>query len=318
MVDLIKETFGIPFQMREINKIKGLPVYMTTRRSFYVLKSGDNEFLLVKLPVDDKYGVIALKKQMKLYEDTQGMCVAFWFENVTKMQRDSLVQHGIPFVSIPNQLYLPFLGIALKNHFKKAASIEQMMPITQCLFLYMIYKSNGEYIMKTQAADDLHVTKTSITRASEQLVAMNLIIQEKKGKEYLMKSGATGMELYERAKEYLINPIQSVVIAVMQEQYKELPYAGESALSRCTMLNAPEIPIIALDKKNELVRTIKQIDLRWQTEENVIQIELWKYDPGMFMKQGIVDPISLAMTFKDTMDERIDEAIDEYMEGYKW
>ena len=52
------------------------------------------------------------------------------------------------------------------------------------------------------------MTRTSITRASKQLRQMGLIIEEQHGKEICMLPQASGRELFERAKEFLINPVQ--------------------------------------------------------------------------------------------------------------
>jgi hypothetical protein len=41
-----------------------------------------------------------------------------------------------------------------------------------------------------------------------------------------------------------------------------------------------------------------------------VQVELWKYDPGILGKNGIVDTLSLAMALKDNQDERVKEALD--------
>ena len=63
---------------------------------------------------------------------------------------------------------------------------------------------------------------------------------------------------------------------------------------------------------------ILMIDVRWEPEEKVIQLELWKYDPALFAKYGIVDPVSLSMCFEENVDERIEGSVEDYLEGYKW
>lgn len=51
---------------------------------------------------------------------------------------------------------------------------------------------------------------------------------------------------------------------------------------------------------------------------NLVKLELWKYDPKKFARNGMVDPVSLYMTFVDNMDERIEGALEELLEEYKW
>ncbi len=43
------------------------------------------------------------------------------------------------------------------------------------------------------------------------------------------------------------------------------------------------------------------------------EIQLWKYDPTILDKSGIVDSLSLAMTLKDKPDERVESAVEEML-----
>ena len=60
------------------------------------------------------------------------------------------------------------------------------------------------------------------------------------------------------------------------------------------------------------------MDIRWEPNANAVELQLWKYDPVRFMKDGLVDPVSLAMSFEGNADERIEGAIEEYLEDYSW
>ena len=127
------------------------------------------------------------------------METAYLFKKLTKVQRDALIERKVAFVSVPDQIYLPFLGVMMRNNFRKEPDVntDKMMPATQSLFLYILYHGNGSYILKKQAAEDLSLTRTSITRASRQLKEMGLIAEERHGKEIRMTSLADGRELFE-------------------------------------------------------------------------------------------------------------------------
>jgi DNA-binding MarR family transcriptional regulator len=206
----------------------------------------------------------------------------------------------------------------LSNNFKKklAVSGDKMMPATQCLFLYLLYNGDKRPVIKTQAAEELGLTKTSITRASEQLKAMGLISEKRIGKETEMIAVASGLELYERAKAHLIKPVQrSFFISVAAPVHGFI--AGESALSDKSMLGKPKTDVLAIYKGSEDAQLLQEVDPRWN-EGTVVMIELWKYDPGLFAKDGTVDPVSLAMSLSDNEDERVQGELQEYLEGYKW
>ena len=45
--------------------------------------------------------------------------------------------------------------------------------------------------------------------------------------------------------------------------------------------------------------------------QNQVCVELWKYNPLILAKDAIVDPLSLVLSFKDVVDERIEQAVEE-------
>ena len=214
--------FGLDFRTEKL-ETKGLPLYLTAKRTFHKISWENRSFILIKIHDDERFGVIAFEKQAAQLSEKYGMPVVFEFENISKTQRDSLIERNICFIAGSDQLYLPFLGIALSNHFARPKSIkaEKMMPVTQSLFLWLLYEGNGESVMKKDAAEAIGVTRTSLTRASEQLAAMGLISQEKSGKEFLMKAQSAGIELYRKAKPFLINPVQKIITIQNDRKYDD-------------------------------------------------------------------------------------------------
>jgi DNA-binding MarR family transcriptional regulator len=277
-------------------------------------------FLLIELPATDKFGAVALAKQLKQYRDKTGMEAAFLMGRLTKAQRDALIGRKIPFVSLPDQAYLPFLGMVLRNSFKKAADVSngKMMPATQSLFLYILYHKDSRYIVKKQAAEDLSLTRTSITRSSKQLKQMGLIEEEQQGKEIRMIPLASGRDLYERAKDFLINPVQKRLYINENRMKSDLFLSGESLLSRHSMLGSPRYETYAAYKGSVEMESLELIDPLWQPDRGSMVLELWKYDPALFAVKGEVDPVSLAMSLSESEDERVQGELEEYLEGYEW
>ena len=314
-----KKLFGIDFNISEM-KVDDLPVYLTARRFFFRVSYSGNDFLLVKVSEKEEFGVLAIEKQARILSEKYDMPVAFDFENITRSQRDSLIEKNIPFVSESGQLYLPFLGMMLRNQFvhPKMVKKERMMPATQALFLHLLYNGKGNPISKKDAAQALGVTRTSITRASDQLDAMGLIVQETCGKESHMSAKGEGLKLFEKAIPYLINPVQRTIMIKSNKHFESCPLSGEAALAKRTMLNVPKIMARAVYKAHVSLEDIHEIDIRWNPDEDVIYMELWKYNPDLYAKNGSVDPISLFMSFENNVDERIEGALEEYLEDYEW
>ncbi|MCR4652024.1 MAG: MarR family transcriptional regulator [Lachnospiraceae bacterium] len=314
----LKESFGIDCLIEETN-IKGLPVYMKSGRKMYTLRYEDDTFLLVELSISDRFGTIALKKQAIQYSEKSGLNVIYAFKSVSKVQRDALVSNRISFVCLPDQFYLPVMGIALRNHFKRVKEIcvDKMMPATQSLFLYLLY-GKKEAVKKSEAAKDLRLTKTSITRASEQLKAMGLITEESEGKTVYMRPVSTGRDYYESAKPYLINPVQKTIYVAGVKDMDDLYEAGESALSRNSMLAEPGVRCFAVYKGNSAVKDFDIIDPQWTSNSMYYRIELWKYNPAFFTTKNGVDVVSLSKSLANGADERVLGELEEYLENYEW
>lgn len=320
MFERTNETYGLKLNASPKESLNSLPIYMLAGRKLYEVEFEGTTFLAVCLSGRDRFNSAELKKQLALYQNAAEMPVAYVFDAMTTAQRTSLIGNRIPFICEPDQLYLPFLGVMLKSGLKKDRShisTEKMSPSTQSLFLYLAYFGQSGCIKK-DAANALRLTRTSITRASEQLTVMGLIREEKAGKEICMYPAGNGSALFERARPFLINPVQKSLFVKYDDALRQCLPAGESALSACTMLSPPKIPTYAVLKGCDTVTQFRQVEPRWESEEPVCRVELWKYDPRLFAADGRIDPISLAMSLESIDDERIEGALEDYLEGWKW
>lgn len=191
-----------------------------------------------------------------------------------------------------------------------------MAPVTQALFLYLLYFGN-EKTIKKDASDFLGVAKMSITRASEQLRNMGLIKEEYIGKEIVMHPVAKGKDLYEMSRPYLINPVQRELYILRDQIPDPCIDAGETALANVSLLKAPDIREVAVYKADIKVPFVEEIDIKWD-ERKTVKLQLWKYDPLLFARDGKLDPVSLAMSLDKVVDERVEGELKEYLEEYKW
>ena len=317
MFEKINELYGLHLKASSEKALNDLPVYMVSGRTFYNVSYGEASFLLVCINDIDRFGSTSLLKQLRIYQRVSNVPVAYGFSHLTIRQRASLIQKQIPFIVEPDQIYLPFMGILLKNSLsnKKVIVSDKMMPATQSLFLHLLYHAK-DGCLKKDAAEYLGLTRMSISRASEQLSLMQLIREEKHGKEISMYPLAYGKDFYEMAKPYLIDPVQSIIY--VQSSRTKLLYSGESALEKITMLNGPKMPVYAVNKKNIDLSDYTVVDPDWSDADEICAIELWKYDPAKFSDNGVVDPVSLILSFKGECDERLSDALDEYWEKWKW
>jgi hypothetical protein len=85
------------------------------------------------------------------------------------------------------------------------------------------------------------------------------------------------------------------------------------------MINPPKYKVRAIyteDLKLNDLEIIENIDII--KDENLVEIQIWEYNPRIFTKKSIVDIVSLYASLKEENDERIEQALEEVLRGEKW
>ena len=310
----LEQYFGCEVKIKEYKNKLSLPIFMTMRDIAMVEIYGVN-FAIVDVMKEAELSVAAMKKQKAKYEEALQCPVAYQVALNSVSMRNALVKNGVPFVDLPGNVFLPFMGIVLQDVYRKQlVKADKMMPATQMVFLELLYMNDEESALKSEVANKLNLTKTSITRATAQLEEMGLVEQIKSGTEISVERNCSRKEYYENAKTYLINPVQKVITIMRYEATFESFEAGESALSQVSELNPPRIEECAIYKGEEVIDQLEIVDTRYAELDDCLNVQLWKYNPSYFAREGRVDPVSLACTFKGNEDERIEMCIEELLE----
>lgn len=148
---------------------------------------------------------------------------------------------------------------------------------------------------------------------------LGLVRLQENGRSVLMTCACSGKELVEKAIPYLINPVKKRIVVTRDNLKGIYPRAGETALSARTLPTPTRIEAYACQKKDlPPAVTYKAADLRWLDKLELIEIQIWGYNPSLFAADGSVDPLSLYMSLKDAPDERIHGSLDQMMENVKW
>ncbi len=291
-----------------------LPLYLQDGKSFYAVTVSGKTFVVVFSADKKRFNIKTLKKQLISYQNATKESVVFGFEKISSFQRKSMIENEIPFVALNGQMYLPFMGVFFKRCATyEDATRERFTPIAQFLFLFLLYE-NGSYT-KAEAAKKLQVLPMSISRASKQLREMGLIEEKRHGTEIVMSVSVNDRrELYEKAEQYLINPIQSIMYLPDGIMDGSAPASGEFSLSQRSDLGYPEYAEYALYKNLPFFKEAVGVDPYLNYETEIVRIQKWKYDPVMLSGNGQVDPVSLICAFAGTDDERIHKCLQQVKE----
>jgi hypothetical protein len=158
-----------------------------------------------------------------------------------------------------------------------------------------------------------------MTRAFDELESAGIGEHSILGKERHLHFPETGRPLWERVLPYLNTPVRKRLYVDSSLETGNGNLAGQSALSRYTMLAEPKVAVFAFSADEWRVRmqSDKILELTLP-EPAALEIELWKYSPAQFAHEGKVDRLSLYLSLKDKTDERVQSALDALLGGMEW
>lgn len=319
MIKYLTEIFGACVKIENWDGKNKLPLYLRNKRDYFVLSIGGVQSVLMKNS-SDNFNVSVFKKEMQEIEKLSGISVVLWLDAVSTYQRNALIKNRISFIVPNSQIYVPELGMCLKEFCAgKREKAEKISAATQFLLLYFIYQKQHDEKSQSELAEDLNMSAMSVSRAVQDLQELGLLDVRKEGTSKLVKSVSIGKELYQISSKYLQSPVQKKIYMSLKYFDMDLPYAGETALAKQSMLNFPECTVFAMDKKS--AKNIPKeylVEPKLMTDSDYVEIELWKYNPGVFAVDKMVDIVSLVQSLKDIDDERVEMQIEELMEEYKW
>lgn len=295
-----------------------LPLILTDKYSFFEVSILNKRCVLVEEVVESS-SIIEMKKHMKLIMKKNDVNVVFLFKHISQFKRKNMIKERIPFVVENGQMYLPFLGLDLSQETKaKLKKVDMFSGIVQMAYLYFLYDEHLE-INATELADKFGISKMHAVRTLNVLYDLGLLIYTVGGKTGRSKNykRISNPEYYRVGRDYLKNPIQKTVFVKTID--KSYPYAGLDALARISMLNPSLRRVLAISKsefeniKSQVVKDYDQIK-----NEELIEVEVWDYDPMFFSKNDIVDILSLVKSIENIKDERVEKETIKLLEGESW
>ena len=152
MLSFLKLVFGPDITVKGFDYTDDTPYYIKDGYTPQLLSWGDHACVLLK-PNGSSWRLPTLKKQLKKFQELCSLPCALCLDNLSALQRRSMLEEHIPFVSLSQQVYLPFWGCAFHEQFKADAAImAKMAPGTQLVFLYLYYAENTGSVNLTQIA----------------------------------------------------------------------------------------------------------------------------------------------------------------------
>ncbi len=269
------------------------------------------------------------KRHANLRKDSDAVIV-FVFETMSSHVRARLIEKALPFVVPDNQLYIPALGMDLREYFrsKMPTSSESLSPAAQVVLFRHLLVPNQDTWTPSNLAKKLRYSAMTVGRAFDQLSANKLASVEPLGRSKLLVFGMSPDEIFEKARPLLRSPVKSTHFFQPKDMPKgfygtTLPQTfvagGESALAERSMLNPPRHPHFAVGPKDWKSLQADEFGQEVEDrEEASFGIDVWRYDPDIVTGDNKADPLSLYMQFQVHEDERVADAAAHLLENLHW
>jgi DNA-binding MarR family transcriptional regulator len=315
----LRETLHTPVRLERWRQAATLPAYLTGQYDFFDGTVGSVHILFLQ-STEEPVPSAAKKHEHALQPNWTGP-VAFAFERIAPRTRQRMVSEGLSFVVPGNQVYLPALGVNLRERYQaRVQTMDRLRPSAQVLFLHVLANRSPASRTPSGLARRLGYTAMAMGQALNQLEDAKLVNVHKKGRERLFELAGEPGDLWQHAQPLLASPIsrRRYLVGVAPSARKGLA-AGLSALATYSALAEPTVPAVALDR----VKAKSLLDARGVQElptadEAELEVEVWSYEPGLLSEGPAVDRLSLFLSLRDDTDERIQSALDEMMRGVTW
>lgn len=302
------DVFGLTINYKSWDKKQALPLYVAGNYEIDEAIVSNNRFIVMS-PIGDLPTLPAMKKHIEKIQKIDDVPVAFYLKNLSDFRRKGMLESNIPFMT-EKQVFLPFIGTLLMEEKNNALYTEKFMFSTQQLFLMYLYnRQNKLYV--ANVGKKLPYSAMTLSRAVKQLEASDLFLVYKDGVNKVIESKYDRRELFERAKPFLLDPVRKYDYIEKSRIDENMVLASESALTKNLMLNPSKLITYAIDEQK---MDINQMENELVDPNKQIRLELWGYDPKLFSDDNVADGLSVALSLREIVDERIEEAIDECIE----
>ena len=324
----IRETLGVEIAPTLWPEAARLPVFLNDRYRFLRGMFFDRDVLFVVDDTADEPAPAMLRKHFDVIAGKWPGPVVYVRANISSYNRKRLISHRVPFVVPPYQMYLPDVGIDLRERFPQRHAVQQRLrPAAQAVLVSALLRENSQPLAAAVFAGELGYTPMTISRAFDELVAAGLAKTSMVARARHLSFAVPRREVWDLAEPVLQDPVHSRQFAkVLSDDppgANALPgwglHAGQSALANYAEIAEPRRPTTAVSQADARAladnRSVQLIPL---PDDDAVEIEIWRYQPRPYRQIQDVDPLSLYLSMRNVSDERVQQALLQMMEGLPW
>lgn len=317
----LAEVLGEQVAVRPWEGEKGLPLFLRERYTFLAARLLENPILFMAARTPDEETPATIRKHLAQAKEKAGRTVVYVRDGVTSYNRRRLIEHRIPFIVPGRQMYLPPLGLDLRERFdQKRRPGDAIGPSTQAILIHILLRGlDDSPVTAVHLKPRLRYSPITLSRAFDELEAAGLAESTTVDRTRELRLVAPRRTTWEKALPLLRSPVQRLAHATGEIHELRGLVAGLSALALRSMLAGPSNPVVAVSREDwqSCIQrgAVETLPMR---EPGAVDVEVWMYPPHILSDGDAVDPLSLYLSLRADADERVQGALDRLLEEMPW
>lgn len=320
----LKEVLGTPVPVEPWAHEKDLPFHLRDAYAFWGIRLfGTPCVLMAAKPDAAAEGNLRRHLDIVAGHASDGALAIYVEPTMASYERRRLIQQQVPFIVPGKQMFLPPLGLDLRQFFQSRPVVgrQGMSPATQALlFTALLRRPWQPQIAPGELNHQLRYTAMTVSRAVRELETSGLASTLPSGREKWLHFEHGPAGIWQRAQPHLRSPVARTRWALAEDILLpgDWPVAGLESLASRSELVPPAYPVRAVDAgcwKKAADEGVVELPV---AETGAVQWQVWRYDPRALGERGQVDPLSLIVSLRDDPDERVQAALGQLEDQLPW
>lgn len=317
------DVLGVRARPRPWPGQRTLPYFLQEAYDLRELRLWDRPILLA---IDRRAGTRSLahtRGHMDKIRAIAGYPVVYVTETLASYERRHLIAKKVAFIVPGNQLFLPDLGLDLREHFRgrTRTANAHVSPATQAVLIATLLRVPWQAAWQpATVVTELGYTPMTSSRVVKELVGAGLARVQNEGRARWVRMAYSAADTWERAKPLLRSPITRLVWLPASPTARPpgVRLAGLTALARLSMLADPPESTYALSPVQWKAMRRARVETLPVQMPGAYEWQLWSYSPALGPKSDTVDPLSLMLSLGDEADDRVQKALTELRRTLPW
>ena len=300
-----------------------LPYFLRGAFEFSELELLGRPVVLMMGRAEQKQSLSEVRAWLDKVRALAGQPAVYVTDALASYERRRLIEQKVPFIVPGNQLYLPDLGLDLREYFRQRSRVRgaALSPSAQAVLIAaLLHQPWQAEWQPSKMAVALGYTPMTLSRVVKELTATGLATVHTVSRSRWLRMKQPARQTWEQAVPVLRSPVKRTIWVLPEHSAANWPgrLAGLSALACYSMLTEPKWPVRAVTIAQWKEATGAGVRELPEPVAGAQEWQLWSYSPALLPGAATVDPLSLKLSLQEHTDDRIQLALDELEGQLPW